>query len=94
MHTCFEYGLGHEAVHAAFQGLDLELVKLVGGEAANEGLRVVSRGILCKEFPDLHSGLNAVADGHRIVHDNELVVVSILLKASLHELKGFVSITG
>ena len=92
MNSCFEYWLGHKAIHAALQSLNLKGVELVGGQTADEGLWVVCWGILRKELPDLHSGLDAVADGHGIVHDNKLVIVSILLETSLHELEGFVSI--
>ena len=86
LHSRLKYWLGHKAIHSAFQSLDLERIELIGGQAADEGLWVTCWGVLRIELPYFHRGLNTIADGHRVVHDDKLVIVSILLKASLDEL--------
>ena len=54
LYTCFEYWLGHKAIHAAPQSLNLKRIELVRGQTADEGLFVIFWGVLCKELPYFH----------------------------------------
>ena len=54
LYTCFEYRFGHKAIHATVQGLNLESIELVRGQAADEWLWVICWCVLRKELPYIH----------------------------------------
>ena len=93
LYTSFKYRLSHESIHTALQSLNLERIELVWGQAADKWLWVTCWRVLRKELPYFHCWLDTVADRHCVVHDDKLVIVSILFKASFDELEGLMTVT-
>ena len=91
MNTWLEYGLGLEVVHTGGLSLSLERRLRVAGEADNVGLG--QRGsVFVKELPYLDRCFEAIANRHKVVHQNQRVRAGVLLEASLDEVQGLAAI--
>ena len=92
LNAWLEYGFGLEVVHARGLGLSLERGLRVAREADDVGLGQPRGYVFVEKLPYLDGCFEAIANRHKVVHQNQRVCAIVLLEASLDEVQGLTAI--